>query len=151
MRLEPDLSKIQVIKPSVSAFIADGEGRVLLGRRADSGEWGLPGGSVEIGETVTEAIVREVREETGLEVEAGRLIGVYSDPKWQAVLYPDGRAVHYVTTFLECRVKGGRLRISAETLELRHVHPEHLPPDTVPQHIIRIRDAIRRLPSAVVR
>jgi ADP-ribose pyrophosphatase YjhB (NUDIX family) len=65
----------------VAAVVLDGEGRILLQRRSDNGLWGLPGGSVEIGEAVRDAIKREVREETGLTVEVVRLIGVYSNPK----------------------------------------------------------------------
>jgi 8-oxo-dGTP pyrophosphatase MutT (NUDIX family) len=65
-----------VIRPGVAAVIFD-EGRVLLQRRDDTGRWGLPGGGVEPGESVRQALIREVREETGLEVEPLRLIGVY--------------------------------------------------------------------------
>src|SRR5438045_8375170 len=67
------------IRPGVSAIILTPEG-LLLQRRSDNGLWGLPGGGVEPGESVSEAIVREVREETGLEVAPGRLVGVYSAP-----------------------------------------------------------------------
>lgn len=142
MWIERDISKATAIRPSVSAVIRDGRGHVLLGRRADSGEWGLPGGNVEIGESVTEAIRREVREETGLEVAVTRLVGVYSDPAWQVVRYPDGRVVHYVTSCFECRVTGGTLATSPETLELAYRDPSGLPEDTVPQHRLRIADAV---------
>ena len=57
----------------------------MLQQRSDGGQWGLPGGSVEVGESVVEAIAREVREETGLIVKARRLIGVYSAPALQLV------------------------------------------------------------------
>ena len=56
-------------------------------RRSDNGYWGLPGGFVALGESVTEAVCREVAEETGWSVEIGRLIGVYSDPVHQVVDY----------------------------------------------------------------
>ena len=59
--------------------------RVLLQRRDDNGRWGLPGGSVEPGESVRTAVIREVHEETGLDVEPLRLIGVYSDPANEAI------------------------------------------------------------------
>lgn len=118
MWIEKDLSKVQMIRPSVSAVIFDGEGRVLLQRRTDNGQWGLPGGSVEIGESVEAAILREVREETGLTVEVTRLVGVYSDPSFQVVAYPDGRVVHYVNVCFECRLTGGTLQTSSETLEV---------------------------------
>ncbi len=142
MWIERDISKATAIRPSVSAVIRDGRGHVLLGRRADSREWGLPGGNVEIGESVVDAIRREVREETGLEVAAVRLVGVYSDPAWQVVRYPDGRVVHYVTSLFECRATGGALATSPETLELGYFDPSALPDDTVPQHRMRIEDAV---------
>ena len=62
MQIESDWSKAQAIRPSVSAVVVR-DGRLLLQQRADSGEWGLPGGSVEIGETVRAAIQREVWED----------------------------------------------------------------------------------------
>ena len=75
MQIEPDVSKAQQIRPSVLAVILNERRELLLQRRSDNGQWGLPGGSVEIGESVTEAIQREVEEETGLRVEVVRLVG----------------------------------------------------------------------------
>jgi len=65
---------------AASAVVTDGAGRVLLLRRSDSGNWALPGGTLELGESIVECAVREVREETGLEVEITGLVGVYTDP-----------------------------------------------------------------------
>src|SRR5205807_1292435 len=77
------------VRPAVSAVIFDRRGRLLLQQRSDGGQWGLPGGSVEIGESVLDAVAREVHEETGLIVKARRLIGVYSAPALQLVRYRD--------------------------------------------------------------
>jgi ADP-ribose pyrophosphatase YjhB (NUDIX family) len=75
---------------SVSAMVwRDDE--ILLMRRSDNGCWGLPGGFVELGESVSEAARREVEEETGWSIEIGRLIGVYSDPAHQVVDYGAAR------------------------------------------------------------
>ena len=151
MWIEKDLSKAQMIRPSVSAVIFDGEGRVLLQRRTDNGQWGLPGGSVEIGESVKAAIVREVQEETGLTVEVARLVGVYSDPSFQVVAYPDGRVVHYVNICLECHITGGALTTSAETLEVGFFPGTALPEPFVPLHRIRVQDALAREEHAFIR
>src|SRR3989442_14998608 len=98
-----------MIRPGVSAIIVTPEG-ALLQRRSDNGLWGLPGGGVEPGESVSEAIIREVREETGLEVAPVRLVGVYSAPALgQVVTYPDGNVIHYVSASFECRIVGGAL------------------------------------------
>src|SRR5690242_15704838 len=94
--LERDHERALAVRPSVSAVIFDRRRRLLLQQRSDGGQWGLPGGSVEIGESVSDAVVREVREETGLMVTPRRLVGVYSDPAFQIWRYPDGNVWHYV-------------------------------------------------------
>ena len=142
MEIEADRSKAQTIRPSVSAVILH-DNRLLLQQRADSGQWGLPGGSVEIGETVTAALEREVREETGLEVAVGRLIGVYSDPRSQIVRYSDGRVWHYVNLCFACELRGGQLRLApGEPLALDWFAPDALPANHVPLHRRRIDDAL---------
>jgi ADP-ribose pyrophosphatase YjhB (NUDIX family) len=142
MQPEPDVSKAKELRPSVAAIITNAEGHVLLQRRSDNGLWGLPGGSVEIGESVTTAIVREVREETGLSVEVERLVGVYSDPAFQVVRYKDGNVVHYINTLMTCRVVAGALQPCDESLELKFFDPNRLPGDMLATHRIRVEDAI---------
>lgn len=140
-----------MIRPGVSAVILTGEG-LLLQRRTDNQLWGLPGGGVEPGESVTDAVVREVREETGLEVTPVRLVGVYSAPENnQIVTYPDGNVIHYVSTSFECRIVGGTLACGVESLELGWFDPERLPPELMPMHRIRVFDALARQPGAFVR
>lgn len=140
-----------VIRPGVAAVIFDGVA-VLLQRRDDNGKWGLPGGGVEPGESVHAAIVREVREETGLAVEPVRLIGVYSDPaNHQVVTYPDGNVIHYVSSVFECVVRGGTLTCGDESLELGFFSVDALPDDTLPISRIRIVDAVARQMGAFVR
>lgn len=142
MEIESDWSKAQTIRPSVSAVIFR-DGRLLLQQRADSRQWGLPGGSVEIGETVAAALAREVREETGFEIALGRLVGVYSDPRFQVVRYPDGRVWHYVNLCFACEIRGGAPRLApGETLALDWFAPDALPADLVPPHRRRIEDTV---------
>jgi 8-oxo-dGTP diphosphatase len=116
------------------------DGKVLLGRRRDIDWWNLPGGGMELGETVDEALRREVLEETGLIVRVGRLVGVYSKPQKQEV----------VLTFL-CEVEGGTLIETEETIECRYFSPASLPPNTLPKHAERVRDAFLGQPEAIVR
>jgi ADP-ribose pyrophosphatase YjhB (NUDIX family) len=148
---EPDATKATRLRTAVSAMLLDGGGRILLQRRSDNGRWGLPGGGVEVGEDVRAAIVREVWEETGLRVEVVRLIGVYSDPTFQVVRYPDGNVVHYVSLFFLCRILGGDLATCAETLELGFFDPAALPDSVLPLHRIRIQDALADVPAAFIR
>jgi ADP-ribose pyrophosphatase YjhB (NUDIX family) len=139
------------IRPGAAAVILTDEG-VLLQRRSDNGRWGLPGGGVEPGESVSAAVVREVFEETGLHVEPVRLIGVYSDPaNHQIITYPDGNVIHYVSTVFECRIVGGTLTCGDESLELGFFDPESLPADVLPIARVRIVDALERRVEAFVR
>jgi ADP-ribose pyrophosphatase YjhB (NUDIX family) len=77
----------RLIIPAARAVLRDGNGRLLLIRRRDSGEWGFPAGAVELGESVLDCCRREVREETGLEVISADPIAIYSGPRFQ---YTDG-------------------------------------------------------------
>ena len=149
--LEREHERALGVRPSVSAVIFDRRGRLLLQQRSDGGQWGLPGGSVEIGESLATAVVREVREETGLIVAPRRLIGVYSDPALQVVRYPDGNVWHYVSCCFECVVRGGELTTCDETLALEWFVTSRLPPTLLPNHRIRIRDARARRAAAFVR
>ena len=139
--LERDATRAIGVRPAVSAVIFDRRGRLLLQQRSDGGQWGLPGGSVEIGESVRDALTREVREETGLIVAVRRLVGVYSMPSLQLVRYPDGNVWHYVSVSFECAVRGGSLATCDETLALEYFPLRRLPPTLLDHHRIRIRDA----------
>lgn len=149
--LEASADRAIGVRPSVSAVIFDGRGRLLLQQRTDGGQWGLPGGSVEIGESVGQAVQREVREETGLDVAVRRLVGIYSDPGLQIVRYPDGNVWHYVNVCFECAVRGGALTTCDETLDLRYFPLTRLPDTLLPNHRVRIRDARARRTAAFVR
>src|SRR5437868_12667488 len=93
---------------------------ILLEKRRDCGWWGLPGGKVEPGESLVDAAVREVREETGLAVEVTHLIGVYSEPCGRIVTYPDnGDVVQLVDVVVGARVLSGSLTCSQEREEVR--------------------------------
>ena len=149
--LEPHYERALGIRPSVSAVIFDRGGRLLLQQRSDGGQWGLPGGSVEIGESVRDAVRREVREETGLIVSVRRLIGVYSEPARQVVRYPDGNVWHYINVCFECAVRGGALATSDETLALAYFPVRRLPRGLLSNHRIRVRDACARRVAPFVR
>jgi 8-oxo-dGTP diphosphatase len=133
-------NSLPIFRIGVFALIFNNEKQVLLGHRRDIDWWNLPGGGMESGETVDEALCREVREETGLEVKVERLIGVYSKPQKQEV----------VLTFL-CQVIGGTLQSTEETLESRYFTPDALPGNTLPKHRQRIEDALLNQQSAIIR
>lgn len=77
---DPNAPKANSIAVAVSAFIQDEDGRILMIRRTDNDLYALPGGQLELGETVAQAAVREVREETGIECEITEVIGIFFQP-----------------------------------------------------------------------
>jgi 8-oxo-dGTP pyrophosphatase MutT (NUDIX family) len=79
--------------PAAFAIVRNGSGRVLLVRRADDGYWELPGGRVEVGESASAAVVREVAEEASVTIEVTGLAGVYSDPD-HVLAYPHGEGIY---------------------------------------------------------
>lgn len=97
----------------------EGGGVVLIKRKNEPfvGRWALPGGFVDVGETVEDAAVREMREETGLDVELVRLVGVYSEPTRD----PRG---HYVSVVFLARLVGGRLAADTDADEVEVLDPE---------------------------
>ena len=140
------------VKAGVAGVAFDRRGRVLLARRADNGLWGLPSGHVEPGETVEEAVVREVREETGLRVEVERLIGIYSHPESQTFSYPSGEVSQFVTSCLMCEVSGGELRADGvETLDAAFFPTDALPDELLPMHPRWLSDALAGDVRAFVR
>ncbi|MGD0752043.1 MAG: NUDIX domain-containing protein [Anaerolineales bacterium] len=111
---------------------------VLLTRRSDNGQWCLPGGMIDPGESVAEGCKREVFEETGLRVRVVRLTGVYSNPN-RLTIYPDGNKAFVIVLNFEVEQVGGKLGLSDETTEaqffttaeavqmnLFHGHAEHI-------------------------
>lgn len=133
----------QRVEPGVAAVVLDQQGRVLLGLRADLGAWGIPTGHVEPGETAQRAVVREVREETGLEVAPEYMVGVYSDPCSQTFRYPDGRIVQFVTISFLCRPVGGEVRPDGrEMVEAGFFAPDQIPSPLMPMHPDWLRDAL---------
>ena len=121
-------------------------------QRSDNRHWGLPGGYVEIGESVASAAAREVYEETGVRVDVGKLIGVYSDPTRQVIDYGDGRRVHAINLCFEAHSIGsGAAATPHETLATGYFAANALPAPLVPIHEIRIRDALAGAGPAAVR
>jgi ADP-ribose pyrophosphatase YjhB (NUDIX family) len=139
------------IRPGVAAVIQDAQGRVLLHRRRVGGGWAPPSGSLEPGEDMRSGLLRELHEETGLTVDVERLAEVYSDPAYQIVHYPDGRAVHFVTCLFACRLRGGNLIGSDEGTAWAWFSPASLPEDLTPYARVWLRDALSGEKHVVVR
>lgn len=109
----------------VSAVVLDEEGRVLLGRRADTGRWSVISGILDPGEEPADAAVRECWEETGVEVVPERLTSVTVSPMLE---YPNGDRSQYVELTFLCRAVGGEARVNDdESLEVGWFAPDALP------------------------
>ena len=127
---------------SASGIIYDRFGHVLLQKRTDIGWWGLPGGRLDIGENLTDCVIREVMEETNITVRAKALIRVYSDlTEYTAIQYPNGKLVQYVTALFLCEKISGYLAMSNESTDIGYYDPQSFPENTLLSTRLRVKDA----------
>src|SRR5947209_3133082 len=122
---DPNAPQANTLVPAASAIITDEQGRILLHRRSDNNLWALPGGTMEIGESIRQTVTREVQEETGLQVEPIRIVGIYSDPK-RVVEFADGEVRQEFSICFVCRILGGGLHTSEESVALTFFAPEDI-------------------------
>jgi 8-oxo-dGTP pyrophosphatase MutT (NUDIX family) len=127
-----------------SVILRDEAGRILLQRRADFNTWGLPGGSLELGEDIVSCARRELLEESGLTAGPLRLVGVYSEPAYDTV-YPNGDQVQQYTVCFEGSRVGGELVIDGiETRDLRFFSPHEIDTARLPNfYQAMVEDALR--------
>ena len=118
---------------SVGAFaiILDDQNRVLLCHRCDHDLWNLPGGGLEFNEAPWECVVREVKEEVGLDVEVERLAGIYSKRNKNDLVF----------SFV-CKVIGGKLTLTEEVDQIEYFSIGEIPKNTVPKQVERIKDVL---------
>lgn len=121
----PDAPSANSIVVAVTAFVRDEAGRLLLIRRTDNDLYAIPGGALELGETLTQTVQREVMEETGMAVEVTGLIGVYSDPE-HVIEFTDGEVRQEFSICFRADPTGGDLRTSDESKEVLWVAPADL-------------------------
>lgn len=146
------MKNVDSLKAGVAVVILNEQNQVLLQKRADVRLWGIPSGHVEIGETVAEAAIREVKEETNLEVKITKLIGVYSDPDSQVFTYPNGSTVHFITTCFFAEITGGTLQCnSVESIDVKFFDAHRLPDDLLKMHPEWLNDALAKCERAFIR
>jgi 8-oxo-dGTP pyrophosphatase MutT (NUDIX family) len=122
---DPDAPSANSIVVAVTAFIQDAAGRLLMIRRTDNDLYAVPGGAQEVGETIAQTVVREVREETGITVDVTGLIGVYSDPA-HVIAFSDGEVRQEFSLCFRARPIEGEPRTSSESKEVLWVEPAGL-------------------------
>jgi len=121
---------------SVAGIVVNAAGEVLVIRRRDNGHWEPPGGVLELGETFEEGVRREVREETGINIEVERLSGVYKN-------MPRG----VVALVFRCSPLGEPTGSTAEARDIRWIQPGKLRDVMAPAYLTRITDAFDDVPS----
>lgn len=140
------------ILPAVAAIIFNQKGEVLLQRRKDVGKWGVISGHVEFGESVTDAILREIQEETNAKAAIKRFIGIYSSPLSQTYQYT-GRTVQYVTSYFEVSllqdIPPGFS--NEETAELRYFPQDAIPEELALVNPYWLQDALDTAASPFMR
>jgi ADP-ribose pyrophosphatase YjhB (NUDIX family) len=122
---DPNAPKANSITVAVSAFVLDDTGRLLMIRRSDNDLYSIPGGQLELGETLAQAAVRELREETGIDIEVTGVIGLYSNPD-HVIAYDDGEVRQEFSLCFRARPLGGELRTSSESKEVHWVKRSRL-------------------------
>lgn len=108
--------------PASNLLVVDADGAILLQRRRDTGQWALPGGAQELGETPAQCAVRECEEETGVIAEITGFLGVYSDPA-HIVAYTDGEVRQEYEVTLIGRPVGGAPAENEEASDVRWFQP----------------------------
>lgn len=115
---DPDAPPVNSMVPSVNVVVENDRGEILLIRRSDNDNWALPGGAIDLGESMTQAAVREVKEETGVDCEITGLVGIYTDPKHVILYTSNGEARQEFSILLTARETGGRPTPSSESTEV---------------------------------
>lgn len=133
---DPTAPKANSIVPSVTVAVFDEHGRILLIHRTDNDLWALPGGGVDLGESVPQAGVRETKEESGYDVQITGVVGIYSDPR-HVMAYDDGEVRQQFSICMRAQLVGGEARTSSESSEVEWVEPGRLDD-------LQIHDSMRR-------
>jgi ADP-ribose pyrophosphatase YjhB (NUDIX family) len=147
---DPEAPAPNSLVPAASAAVSNENNEILMQRRADNDLWALPGGTMDLGESIGQTAVREVREETGLDVEINGIVGVYSDPR-HIIEYSDGEVRQQFNICFSARLLGGTLRASDESTEVAWITPQSL--EELPIHDttrLRLRHFLERRTSPYV-
>jgi ADP-ribose pyrophosphatase YjhB (NUDIX family) len=148
---DPDAPAANSLVPSVNVIVISDAGEILLIRRTDNGNWAVPGGAIDLGESVAQAAVRETHEESGIECEITGIVGIYSDPKHVILYTSNGEARQEFSIVLTASPLSGQPTPSSESSAVRWVPPSELPAYTMDRSMrLRINDYLDRKESPVV-
>ncbi|MEU4724744.1 NUDIX domain-containing protein [Nonomuraea dietziae] len=118
---DPDAPAPNSLVPSVNVIVTNDAGELLMIRRSDNDNWAVPGGAIDLGESIPTAAVRETLEETGITCEITGLVGTYSDPRHVILYTSNGEARQEFSLVLTARAVSGEPTPSDESREVRWV------------------------------
>jgi ADP-ribose pyrophosphatase YjhB (NUDIX family) len=148
---DPSAPKANSLVPSVNVVVVNDAGEILMIRRSDNDNWAVPGGAIDLGESVAQAAIRETREESGIECGITGLVGIYSDPKHVILYTSNGEARQEFSILLTARPISGQPTPSDESTEVRWVSLSAARELTMDRSMrIRINDYLDRKASPVI-
>jgi ADP-ribose pyrophosphatase YjhB (NUDIX family) len=148
---DPSAPKANSLVPSVNVVVVNDAGEMLMIRRTDNDNWAVPGGAIDLGESVAQAAVRETREESGIECEITGIVGIYSDPKHVILYTSNGEVRQEFSIILTARPLSGQPTPSSESSEVRWVSAPEVLNYTMDRSMrMRINDYLARKESPVI-
>src|SRR5215472_14382931 len=124
---DPAAPKANSIVPSANVIVVNDQAEILMIRRTDNGNWAVPGGGMDLGESITDAAVRETEEETGITCKITGLVGIYTNPGHVICYTSNGEVRQEFSIVFTARPLSGELRPSSESSEPQWVSPEAIP------------------------
>ncbi|MGK5529669.1 NUDIX hydrolase [Streptomyces sp. URMC 129] len=121
---DPAAPPANSLVPSANVVVLNEHGEILMIRRTDNGNWALPGGAMDLGESLTDCAVREVAEETGITCEVTGLVGIYTDPRHVILYTSDGECRQEFSVVFTARATGGQPTPSDESREVEWIAPQ---------------------------
>lgn len=118
---DPSAPAVNSIVPAASVVVANDRGEILLLERTDNGNWTIPGGAMEHGESLTETAVREAKEETGYDIEVTGLVGIYTNPNRRIEYTSNGEVRQEFSVVYSGRAIGGEPTLNDEAARVEWV------------------------------
>lgn len=148
---DPAAPKPNSLVPATTVVVPDEDRRVLLIRRSDNGMWALPGGTMDLGESLPETAVREVKEETGLDIEIVGIVGTFTDPR-HVIAYDDGEVrQQFAICFEACKLGGSLLADGSEAKDARFFSAEELDGLSIhPSMLLRVNHYLEGRPTPYI-
>jgi 8-oxo-dGTP pyrophosphatase MutT (NUDIX family) len=148
---DPEAPRANSLVPSVNVVVVNDASEILMIRRSDNDNWAVPGGAIDLGESLRQAAIRETKEETGVDCEITGVVGIYTDPKHVILYTSNGEARQEFSIVLTARPVGGNPTPSDESTEVRWVPPPEVQKYNMDRSMrLRIGDYLDRKASPVI-